>query len=210
MNKYFITIPVSDWQLAKLLGSETNWKILETLRNVGMNGLSAEEISKQIKVPKSTVYNILDKLASAGVAESTMRRPHWGRPPDEFKTRFRGKPTRVYIECVPWGEWAFDEEFLDSLDPILEGIEKNVDDLRKKWLSILEKIISAYQTDEREKFFAHDAIHERCGRSHEGMEFLYAISLELIREILNGKDFNELARKLNFMKQSGTSSEPSS
>jgi predicted ArsR family transcriptional regulator len=191
---------VFNWQNAKLLGSETNWKILEVLRDVGINGLSAEEVSKKIKVPISSVYSILSKLAAAELAESTVRRPSWGRPSKEAKQLSGGKPTRVFIQNVPWGESAFDEEFIESLDPVLEDIEKNVDELRQKWFSILEKILSAYQTDDLKKFFPQDALHEECGRSHEGLEFLYAISLELISKILNGKDFDELARRHKFMK----------
>jgi hypothetical protein len=75
-----------------------------------------------------------------------------------------------------------------------------VDELRGKWLSILEKIVSAYEKDDLKKFFPQDAIHEECGYSHEGLEFLYAISLELVSEILHGKDFDELARSHKFMK----------
>jgi hypothetical protein len=90
--------------------------------------------------------------------------------------------------------------FIDSLDPLLEDMKKDVDTLRKNWLSTLEKIVSAYQKDDLKKFFPQDAIHEKCGYSHEGTEFLYAISLELLSEILNGKDFDELARRHKFMK----------
>jgi hypothetical protein len=106
----------------------------------------------------------------------------------------------VFIENVPWGLSEFDEEFIDSLDPILEGMKKDVDELRQKWLSILEKIVSAYQTDDLKKFFPQDALHEECGHSHEGLEFLDAISRELLWKILEGKDFEELARKYKFMK----------
>jgi DNA-binding transcriptional ArsR family regulator len=200
VNKYFVTIPVSNKQIAKLLGSETNWKILEALREAGMDGLSAEEISEKIKVPKSSVYSILSKLAAADWVESTMRRPSWGRPSKEIDQRFGGKPTRVFIQNVPWGNSEFDPEFIDSLDPLLENIGKNVDDLRGKWLSVLEKIVSAYQTDELKKFLPQDAVHEECGYSHEGLEFLSAISLELLAEILYGKDFDDLARKHKFKK----------
>lgn len=200
VNKYFVTIPVSNWQSAELLGSETNWKILEVLRDVGINGLSAEEISEKIRVPKSSVYSILSKLAAASLVESTMRRPHWGHPLKEAKQRFRGKPTKVFIQNVPWGYSQFDEEFVDSLDPILEDLKNNVDDLREKWLSILEKIISAYQTNDLKKFFPQDAIHEECGHSHEGYEFLDAISVALLWTILEDKDFDELARRHKFKK----------
>jgi DNA-binding transcriptional ArsR family regulator len=201
VNKYFITIPVSDWQIAKLLGSETNWKILEVLRDVGINGLSAKEISKKTDVKESTVYTILSKLAAAKYVESTKRRPAWGRPPEEAKQHIGEKPTRVFIESVPWGYPQFDEEFDESLDPVLEHMEKNVDELRKKWLSILESILLTYQKeDDLKKFFPQDSIHEKCRRSHEGFEFLDAISLALLWRILEGKDFDELARRHKFMK----------
>ena len=79
-------------------------------------------------------------------------------------------------------------------------MEKDVDELRKKWLSILEKIVSAYQSDDLKKFFPQDAIHDECGHSHEGYEFLDAISLALLWKILDGKDFDELARRHKFRK----------
>jgi DNA-binding transcriptional ArsR family regulator len=200
VNKYFITIPVSDWQIAKLLGSETNWKILEALRDVGVGGLSAEEISEKIRVPVSSVYSILSKLAAAGWVESSMRRLRWGRPSKEAKKRFGGKPTRVFMENVDWGNSEFDEEFTESLDHVLEDMEKDVDELRDGWLSALEKIVSAYQVGDLKQFFPGDAIHEKCGWSHEALEFLYATSFALLLEILNGKDFEELGRKHQFKK----------
>ncbi len=67
-------------------------------------------------------------------------------------------------------------------------------------MSVLEKIVSAYETDELKKFLPQDAVHEECGYSHEGLEFLYAISLELLGRILNGKDFEDLARRHKFKK----------
>jgi hypothetical protein len=199
VNKYFVTIPVSDWEIAKLLGSETNWKILEVLRNVGIDGLSAKEISEKIRVPIASVYNILSKLAAANYVESTKKRP-WGRPSKEDKQRFGGKPTNVFTENVPWGYSEFDEEFVNSLDPVLENMEKNVDELREKWLSILDKIASTYKTDDLKNFFPQDTIHEECGYSHEGLEFLRAISLNLLWKILDGKDFEELAKRHKFKK----------
>lgn len=72
--------------------------------------------------------------------------------------------------------------------------------LREKWLSILEKIISEYQTDDRKKFFPQDAIHEVCKESHEAREFLHAISLELLWEILDSESFKELEKRHKFAK----------
>jgi transposase len=200
VNKYFVARPVSSWEDAKLIGSETNWRILETLRDAGVSGLSVEEVSKSIEVPKSSVYSILNKLEAGGWVESSIRRLHWGRPKKEAKQRFGGKPTKVFIEKIFWGVDECDEDFASSLESVLRAMGKDVDELKIKWLSILEKITSAYQTTELEEFFPHDQIHEECGESHEGIEFLYAISSELLRRILKGEKFSEFARKHKFMK----------
>ncbi|MGB8780768.1 MAG: helix-turn-helix domain-containing protein [Candidatus Bathyarchaeia archaeon] len=200
VNKYFVTIPIFDSQTAKLLAPETNWKILEALRDVGMEGLSAEEISEKIKVPISSVYNILRTLEATGWVQSTMKRPPWGRPSKKIKQRFGGKPTRVFIETVPWGLNELDYDFIDSLIPVLKDMKNNVDELREKWLSILEKIVLTYQANNLKKFFPQEPIDSECGHSREGLEFLRAISTELVWEILNGKDFDALARKHKFMK----------
>lgn len=198
VNRYLVTTPVNSWQTAKLLGSETNWKILETLRDAGIEGLTVEEISKKTRTPKSTVYNVLSKLQAADWVESGIRRFGWGRPTKEVKQRFGGKPTRVYIENVPWGSIELDEDYYDSLEPLLE---KYKDKLKEQWLAVLDGIVMRYKTDEElEKFFPKDAIHEECGWSHEAFEFLYSISVAMIGEILEDNDFDEWARKHKFTK----------
>lgn len=50
--------------------------------------------------------------------------------------RFGGKPTRVFIQNVPWGDSQFDEEFIKSLDPVLEDMEKIVSELREMAISL--------------------------------------------------------------------------
>jgi hypothetical protein len=101
---------------------------------------------------------------------------------------------------LPWGNNEFDRDFGESLDLVLEHMEKDVGDLGSKWSKVLENVALAYQKDELKKFFPQDAIHEKCGCSHEGMEFLYAISLELIGRLFDSKDFEQLARRYKFMK----------
>jgi hypothetical protein len=50
------------------------------------------------------------------------------------------------------------------------------------------------------KFYPQDPINDEWGHGREGLEFLRAISAELLWQILNGKDFDELARRHKFMK----------
>ena len=98
------------------------------------------------------------------------------------------------------GQSEFDEDFIQSLDVVLGELKKDVDELREKWLSILDKITSAYQTDNLKKFLPQDAFHEECGWSHEGLEFLNANSLALLLKILDGENFDKLGRKYKFKK----------
>jgi len=201
VNKYFVTIPVGSWEKAQLLGSETNWKVLETLRDAGLGGLTTEEISKKVDVPRSTIYGILKELQAADWVESGERRRQWGRPSKEVKQRFGGKPARVYIVEMLWGN-QFDEEFTNSYQLLLDRLEDETDELKKKFLSLLDKIVSAFETSEDLKeFFPKDGkMHEKCGWSHEAQEFLYATSFALLERILSDKDFDELARRHKFLK----------
>lgn len=198
VNRYFITIPVSGWQIAQILGSETNWDILETLRDAGIEGLTAEQISEKTQTPKSTVYNVLSKLQAADWVDSGKKRKGWGRPKKENQQRVGGKPSKFYIQTVDWGNTQFDEDFIDSLDPLLEQYK---DKLKRPWLEVLGEIVTKYKTDDELKdFFPKDPIHEKCGTSHEAIEFLLATSLALLGKILEDDDFDEFARKCNFVK----------
>lgn len=201
VNKYLLTWPVDSWETAQLIGSETNWKILEILREVGSQGLSAEEISKKANVPISTVYNILSKLQAANWVQSGLRRPQWGRPSKEAKKRQGGKPTKIYVGNIFGGEYAFDEDFEESLEDAFGKLKKDMEELKKGWLSILEKIVAMYENDEQlKKFFPQDPIHEDCGSSHEAEEFLYASSLAILYKILSDKDYNEFKKNHKFIK----------
>ncbi len=200
INKYFVAIPVADWQTAKMLGSETNWKILELLREAGIEGMSAQEIAKCAEIPISSVYAVLNELTAADFVESKIRRQAWGRPPKEAKQRSsdRGKPASAYIQEAPWGDSIFDAEFDESMNYVLQHSEKEVTELKEKLLSFLDKAVPMYQADDQlEKFFPQDKIHE-CGESHEGMEFLNAVTIKAIYEIYKSKEFSELATKYKF------------
>jgi predicted transcriptional regulator len=201
VNTYLLTLPVENWETAQLLGSETNWKILESLREVGIQGLSAEELSKKVNVPISTVYNVLSKLQAANWVQSGLRRPQWGRPSKETKNRRSGKPTKIYIGKSFAGDYQFDQDFEKSLEDVFGKLKGDIEGLQKGWLLFLEKIVSMYENDEKlQKFFPHDPIHEECGRSHEGEEFLVASSLALLNKILSSKDYDELEKNHKFMK----------
>ena len=198
VNRYLVTIPVSSWEEAKLLGSDTNWKILEVLSDAGIEGLTVEEVAQKTKTPKSTVYNVLSKLQAAKLVGSRTRRKRWGRPTKEVKQRFGGKPIRVYFERVEWGDINFDEDFFDSLEPLLENYKRK---LKKTWLSVLDEIVMKFKTDEElEEFFPRDMICEDCKSSHEANEFFWAVSIRMIGKILEDDDFLKLARKYKFAK----------
>ena len=121
---YLLTFPVSDEQEARSLGSASAWEILEKLRDVGLDGLTAEQISKRLDLSKSTVYNVLSKLQAAGWVESRRSPKKIGRPNAKRKADVArtGRMRRIYVENIPWGTVEFDDKFVDTLDKVLEEV----------------------------------------------------------------------------------------
>ena len=76
-----------DWKEASLFASDTNWKILETLRSAGIDGLTVKEISSATNIPISTVYDVLGTFQAGNWVESSRRKSAWGRPKKEAEQR---------------------------------------------------------------------------------------------------------------------------
>ncbi len=58
-----LAILMPDKRQAKVLGSGSGWEVLELLKESGVEGSTADEISERLDLPKSTVYNILSDLS---------------------------------------------------------------------------------------------------------------------------------------------------
>lgn len=207
---YLPSIPVESREQAMMLASEVCWDTIEVLRKRGIRGMTAKEIQEELKpkgYPQSTIYAALTQLERAAWIHS--RRPtfKWGRRGLKERVlekrvgrdRVRGgRPRKVYRVHEMWGV-NFDDDFAESLDPI---VEKYMPQLKETWIKILDNIIQEYRTAEKlKKFYPKDEICPDCNFEHDAYEFLTAISFGMVRSIENQKEWEELAKKHGFLKE---------
>jgi len=184
---YLLTFPVSGKQEARNLGSSSAWEVLEELREVGLDGLTVEEISKRLDLPKSTVYNVLSKLQAADWVEPRRSPRKLGRPnaKRQAEAARTGRMKQIYVENIPWGEIEFDKKFKDTLDPVLGEI------LRKhpvvdSFVDSLDKILTALTLHQGgKKFLPSSEVCPKCKTSHEATEFVWALSIGLASALLS-------------------------
>jgi predicted ArsR family transcriptional regulator len=123
VNCYFETIPIVDKRQAKVLGSGSGWEVLELLRESGIEGSTADEISDRLDLPKSTVYNILSDLSAARYVDSRRYKKGVGRPNKENieEEKRTGKQKRIYVESISCSlrSCALGQQILQALVEIL-------------------------------------------------------------------------------------------
>src|SRR5439155_14568864 len=123
-HTYLLTFPVSDKQEARNLGASSAWEVIEELREAGLDGLTAEEISVRLGLPLSTVYGVLSKLQAAQWVEPRRSSKKIGRPNIKRKAELArtGRMKQIYVEKIPWGEVDFEEKFTAILDPVIKEV----------------------------------------------------------------------------------------
>lgn len=202
---YFQSIPVSEKQDARTLGSGNAWEVLEELREVGIDGLTVEEISKKVDLPKSTVYAILSKLQAAGYVEARRPRKSIGRPDEEAKREIvrTGKTKQIYVEKIPWPGFELEGDFSDSIMPVIEKVLKD-HQLPSLFLDATDKILSALgENEESRKFLPSEEECPKCKESHEAIEFVSALGTAIMAHLISNKKMEPIYKKykLNFSLQ---------
>ena len=205
-NRYFTSIPINTRAHAMLLASEVCWDIIEVLRETGVRGLTAKEIQHKLKMkgyPQSTIYSALSQLEKAEWIQSRRSTLPWGRPPKEVERRLGrdkakgGRPRKLYHANILW-MFEMDEDFAETLHVVME---KHIPELKEIWIKMLSEIVKEFKNNsDLQKFFPKDTICPDCDISHEGLEFLRAISYELVHLIEDEDEWDEFAKKNGFMK----------
>lgn len=196
---YFLSFPVVGKQVARTLGSASTWDVLEELRKTGLDGLTADEISKKLDLPKATVYATLSKLQAAEWVEPRRARKKLGRPDEKTEEEFRrtGKTKQIYVEKIPWWEAVLDEEFELVVS---DAIEKTLEDHQfvESFADAMEKILSNLEKDKQSKeFLPSSELCPKCKTSHEANEFVWAVGMKLIQELLNDEKLKPVYKKHN-------------
>jgi len=196
---------------AQIFSREISWDILDVVRKAGARGIPAKGIREELeqegvhKYPMSTIFQALEELEHMEWVGSTTRpfpSLHRGRPSEveiiekKKKPQERGgRPSKVYTSRI-WSPISIiNDEFLDEARPILE---KNIAEIKEPWLQLLQKIVDQIK-DAKPTLFPQDPIHPDCGLSHEGYEFLMAVSWGVLSILEDEKEWKDLARKNKFM-----------
>jgi hypothetical protein len=215
-NMYIDTIPISfERKRAAVFSKEITWDIWQALLEAGAKGMTVKEILDKFRIdsanprqpkykyPKSTIYQALDAMEKIDCIESTTRAVlPWGHPPRGERARIGrdggGRPMKVYTAAIlnsPGN--VIEENFYDKLLPVLE---RCVPEIKEKWFQLLDKILSEFESQDLKAFLPQDDIHEMCGYSHEGIEFLRAVSYGIIQFIEDQTEWENFARKHKIMR----------
>jgi hypothetical protein len=121
-------------------------------------------------------------------------------PRDKAPSRERKK--RYVCERTTWVKYGIRAEFLTALN--LEGIVQRVQDrLREPLIEVLGEVWESFQEKREFRGFTptqgEGTICPRCDRSHEAMEFFYAILLRAIDSfIAESSEFREFLAKRGY------------
>ena len=177
---YLTHFPVQSYLEADVLSKESTWNILEHLRRAGARGLTAGELSKTLNLPPSVVYSILKELRRLGFVFIYPR-----------KGRVKDRKKRYVCDKSTWGKYGIENGFLNAMS--FAGItDEVIESLKPALVSVLGKAFQEFGTRKELRTFLPaanlDNLCPRCERSHEAMEFVYAIVLRAIDKFITESD----------------------
>jgi len=202
---------------ARIFSREISWDIMNVVRHAGARGTTAREIRDEFrltpkgvkpvryKYPMSTIYQALDNLEQTDWIRGTTRPTlPWGRPPRGESKRIGrnqergGRPLKIYTFGLHLSPTIIVEDwFYEGIEPILK---KYMPEIKKAWVEILQKIIDEMSNKDLKGFLPQDEIQE-CGFSHEGYEFITAISLGILNALEEEEEWKDFAKRNNIMKR---------
>jgi len=184
LKTYLTHFPVKSYIEADILSKETTWRIMDHIRQAGAKGITAEEITREEQIPVSIVYTTLKELYRL---EYVFLYPRQKREKGERRKRF-------VCERGTWGKYGIDKEF-DTVIKINGITETIMRDMRLPIMKTFEEIYHKFSSRKELQQFLPTKdtnICPNCQRSHESMEFFYAILLRSIDlMITESKEFKE-------------------
>lgn len=180
IKTYLTHFPVKSYLEAEILSKETTWRIMDQIRQAGAQGITAEEIMENKKIPSSVTYSILKELYRLGYVFLYPRE----------KRQIRERKKRFVCERSTWGKYGIDEEFDGAMkiSGLLENITNEMHDSIMKALKEVHEQFSL--NNQLRKFLPtkDNNICPNCNRSHEAMEFFYASLLRTIDLMITESD----------------------
>jgi ribosomal protein S25 len=180
INTYLTHFPVKSYQEADLLSKETTWRIMDHIRQAGAQGITVEDITRREKIPASIVYSTLKEL---------YRQEHVFLYPREKKQKGERKK-RFVCERSTWGKYRIDQEF-DAALRVSGVLERTTEELRQPVMNALRDAYQQFGDSKGLQRFIptkQTNICPNCQRSHEAMEFFYAVLLRSIDLMITDSD----------------------
>lgn len=180
IKTYLTHFPVKSYIEADILSKETTWRIMDYIRQAGAHGITAEDIIEKEKIPASVVYSTLKELY---LLEYVFLYPR------EKKDR-RERRKRFVCERSTWGKYGIDDEF-DATLRVSGLLESITEEMRAPVMKVFREVYEQFSTKrELQKFLPTEQtnICPNCQRSHEAMEFFYAILLRSIDLMITESD----------------------
>lgn len=180
VKTYLTHFPVKSYLEADILSKETTWRIMDCIRQAGARGITAEDIIEQEGVPASAVYSTLKEL---------YRLKYVFLYPREKKSK--GERRKRYVcERSTWGKYGIDQEF-DMLLKVSGVLETVTEDMRQPMMKAFREVYEQFSASkELRKYLPtkETNICPNCNRSHEAMEFFYAIMLRSLDLMITESD----------------------
>ncbi len=183
IKTYLTHLPVKSYLEADLLSKETTWRIMDQIRQAGAQGVTVEDITRREMIPASVVYSTLKELYRL---EYVFLYPREKKRKGERKKRF-------VCERSTWGKYRIDQEF-DAALRVSGILEKMTGEMREPVTRALQGAFEQFRTKELQRFIPtkQTNICPNCQRSHEAMEFFYAMLLRSIDlMITESEDFKK-------------------
>jgi hypothetical protein len=172
VKTYLTHFPVKSYLEADILSREETWRIMDRIRQAGARGITAEDIIEKEKVPATAVYSTLKEL---------YRLKYVFLYPRDKKSK--GERRKRYVcERGTWGKYGIDQEF-DMVLKVSGVLERITEEMRQPITKALRETYETFsEKKELQKYLPAKEVNicPNCNRSHEAMEFFYAILLRSI------------------------------
>ena len=189
---YASSYPVVSRSEAEVLSREVVWDILAHLRKRGAGGATADEIARELKVSRSTVYSTLKELRRFNFLGV------YSQKDGHRKTR-----RKVYAcRAGTWGWTHVDEHFAAAMR-ISGGLKEINQELDPLLIRALANFYDDFST-KRELSSLIPKVNPNnicptCKRNHEAIEFFTTVCVLAIHSLISeSKEFEEFLVERKF------------
>jgi hypothetical protein len=166
-----------------------NWKIAEAIMEAGTRGITSKKLSEELGISYNIVADTTRQLAQLEWIVSEPPKKRVGRPKSTEKLEFR-KPANLHHWNLlnPYAP-QIEETFRDYC---FKTFNDHAGDL-KAFVHLFDSII--LETKSSERFYPTETIHEECGWSHEGLEFIRGLMYALAEWLESDSDYQAVLKK---------------